>query len=156
MLERERGKLSGPAIEELVGTYHKPADFQFVQSCKRCFYLAVTAGTNYMELYPKFASRRLRVPQQRLGKNRIGRINKQRDDIGRRNYLIQQFQPFRPPTAFRVTMPVTLPPGRLRAATNPAATGSVPIAKMMGIVAVVAFAATAAAVLPGVAITDTL
>src|SRR5215510_1880878 len=60
---------------------------------------------------------------------------------------------FGPTSAFKVATPVTLPPGRFRVGTSPAATGSAPIAKMMGVVVVVAFAASAAAVLPGVAIT---
>ena len=43
--------------------------------------------------------------------------------------------------------PVTLPPGRLRLATRPSATGSLLVVKTMGIVVVVAFATTAAGVL---------
>ena len=45
-------------------------------------------------------------------------------------------------------MPVTLPPGRLRLATRPNATGSPPAAKTIGMVVVAAFAASAAAVPP--------
>ena len=62
---------------------------------------------------------------------------------------------FGPTSAFKVATPVTLRPGRFRVGTNPAATGSAPVANMMGMVEVVAFAASAAAVLPGVAITFT-
>jgi len=57
---------------------------------------------------------------------------------------------------FNEVAPVTLPPGRLRLATRPRSTGSVPEEKTIGMVAVAAFAATAAAVLPGVAINATL
>ena len=50
-------------------------------------------------------------------------------------------------------MPVTLPPGRLRLTTRPAWTGSTPITKTIGIVAVSALAASAAATPPGVTMT---
>src|SRR5262245_59806244 len=43
--------------------------------------------------------------------------------------------------------PVTLPPGRLRLATRPSFTGSVPLPKTIGIVVVAALAATAARLL---------
>ena len=51
--------------------------------------------------------------------------------------------------------PVTLPPGRLRLATRPVCTGSPPALKTTGMVVVADFAAAAAAVLPGVAMTAT-
>jgi FlaG/FlaF family flagellin (archaellin) len=48
---------------------------------------------------------------------------------------------------------VALPPGRLRLATRPIATGSPPMAKTIGMVAVAALAASVASVLTGVAMT---
>ena len=56
---------------------------------------------------------------------------------------------------FNDVMPVTLPSGRLRLFTSPAATGSTPVSKIIGIVLVAALAAIAEALLPGVAITAT-
>jgi hypothetical protein len=50
--------------------------------------------------------------------------------------------------------PVTLPPGRLKLETNPSWTGSPPVVKTIGIVAVAAFATRLAGVLVA-AITDT-
>ena len=50
---------------------------------------------------------------------------------------------------------MALPPGRFRLSTRPRPTGSVPDENTIGIVAVAFFAATAAAVLPGVTITAT-
>ena len=47
-------------------------------------------------------------------------------------------------STFKVAMPVRLPPGRLRLATRPIATGSVPTEKTMGMVVVAAFAARVA------------
>jgi hypothetical protein len=49
-------------------------------------------------------------------------------------------------SAFKLVTPVTLPPGRFRLATKPSLIGSPPISKAMGMVAVAAFAATAAGV----------
>jgi hypothetical protein len=54
-----------------------------------------------------------------------------------------------------VTTPVRLPPGRARLATSPASTGSTPLVKTTGIVAVAAFAASAETIPPVVAITLT-
>src|SRR5215218_5419425 len=62
---------------------------------------------------------------------------------------------FRPSSVFRLVTPVTLPPGRARLATSPAAIGSLPIWNTIGIVAVAAFAASAAGVLPSAAIART-
>jgi hypothetical protein len=59
-------------------------------------------------------------------------------------------------SAFNEVIPVMLPPGRLRLGTRPSATGSVPEEKTIGMVEVAALATTAAAVLPGVAISVTL
>src|SRR5262249_176890 len=55
----------------------------------------------------------------------------------------------------RVMTPVALPPGRLRLATRPSAMGSEPVPKTIGIIEVAALAASAPAVLWGVAITAT-
>src|SRR5947209_671479 len=51
--------------------------------------------------------------------------------------------------------PVTLPPGWLKLATRPPAIGSAPVSKTIGMEEVAAFAARAAARLPGAAITAT-
>src|SRR5215472_9231512 len=55
----------------------------------------------------------------------------------------------------KTLIPVTLPPGFARFAMRPSATGSSPTPNTIGIVAVAAFAASEAGVLPGVAITAT-
>jgi hypothetical protein len=56
----------------------------------------------------------------------------------------------------RMVTPVTLPPGRLRLATRPIFTGSVPAVNTIGIVVVAALAASAEAVPPVAAITAIL
>ncbi len=50
---------------------------------------------------------------------------------------------FPPNSPAKKTTPVTLPPGRLRRATRPSRTGSLPVAKTIGTVAVAALAASA-------------
>jgi hypothetical protein len=52
-------------------------------------------------------------------------------------------------------MPVMLPPGRLRLATSPPSTGSVPFAETIGIFDVAALAARQGSDPPPVKITDT-
>src|SRR5262249_34405341 len=56
---------------------------------------------------------------------------------------------------FRFVTPVTLPPGRLRLATSPTSTGSAPIPKTIGMLAVAAFAVSAEAVPPAATSTET-
>src|SRR5438128_7482533 len=58
-------------------------------------------------------------------------------------------------STLRDLTPVALPPGRLRLATRPSATGSEPVPKTIGMLEVAALAATAPAVLTGTAITAT-
>ena len=64
--------------------------------------------------------------------------------------------PFESNSTTMAVMPVTLPPGCARLATSPTLTGSVPIKKTIGIVCVAALLASAAGVLPTVAIAVTL
>jgi hypothetical protein len=63
---------------------------------------------------------------------------------------------FGPTSTAKVVTPVRLPPGRARLATSPIWTGSIPIWKTIGMLAVAAFAASAAGAPPIVAITVTL
>jgi hypothetical protein len=51
-------------------------------------------------------------------------------------------------SAPKTALPVTFPPGRLRLAIRPNATGSAPVAKMMGMVVVAAFAVSATPLVP--------
>jgi hypothetical protein len=111
------------------------------------------AGIQDMELQPEGASSRLQVFRYALCNKGAGRVDEKRNDVRRGYQLAQQFQPLR--NKLRIYTPVTLPAGRARLATSPAAIGSVPTWNMIGIVAVAAFAASAAGVLPGAAITFT-
>ncbi len=63
---------------------------------------------------------------------------------------------FGPTSALSELTPVMLPAGLLRLGTRPVFTGSAPVSKTIGITDVAALAASAAARLPGAAITATL
>ena len=67
-----------------------------------------------------------------------------RDGRGRGDELAQDLQPFGSQKPGTKLMPVTLPPGRLRLATSPSTTGSLPVANTIGTVMVAALAASAA------------
>jgi hypothetical protein len=67
---------------------------------------------------------------------------------------MQHLQLLRPQVLLRKVMPVMFPPGRLRLATSPASTGSVPFAKTIGIFEVTALAARQGSDPPPVNITD--
>jgi len=54
-----------------------------------------------------------------------------------------------------VAVPVRFPPGRAKLSTNPAATGSLPVRKTIGMLVVAALAARTARTWPEVAITET-
>ena len=61
VLERQCGDLCAPAIEELIGTYHKSTGLQAVQSRETGLDLAVIAGIKNMKLHAECASCRLGV-----------------------------------------------------------------------------------------------
>jgi hypothetical protein len=62
---------------------------------------------------------------------------------------------FAPSSAVKKFTPVVLPPGRARLATRPSLTGSSATPNTIGIAVVADFAASAAGLLPGVAMTAT-
>src|SRR5262249_44069502 len=67
------------------------------------------------------------------------RAAEQRDEVAVANHSI---------TSSAIVVPVTFPPGRLRLATSPDLTGSLPVANTIGIVLVADLAATTASVAP--------
>src|SRR5262249_57632213 len=66
--------------------------------------------------------------------------------------LVQQLQAS-PSVETRKLTPVTLPPGRLRLATRPSRTGSVPVTNTIGTFVVAALAASAGRRLPTITLT---
>ena len=91
-----------------------------------------------MELHPEDAGRRLRVPRLGLGHSGTGWADQQANDGRCGDQLVQQLQPT---STLKLVTPVRFPPGRLRLATSPSPTGSLPTSKTIGIVVVAAFAA---------------
>src|SRR5262249_60908044 len=101
----------------------------------------------------KFAGRHLQISRQGLGIGIVW-VDEEPNDVGRGDELMQQLQPLWSDFHVQVVTPVTLPPGRLRLATQPSCTGSRLVVKTMGIAVVAALAGNVAALFA--AITSTL
>ena len=108
-----------------------------------------------MELKPEGAGRRLQVKQKRLSNSGTGQVDEHGNDGDRGQQFVQHSSRFGAISTFKLVTPVRLPPGRFRLATSPILTGSVAIAKTIGMVTVAALAATAAGVPPPATITAT-
>src|SRR5262245_38933857 len=67
---------------------------------------------------------------------RQGGVSKDRDTRHARRDLLEQLQPFRADTVFKIDKSRALPPGRAKLSTKPAATGSGTITKTIGTVRV--------------------
>ena len=101
------------------------------------------AGVDDMDLLPDRARRRLHVLDIGLGIRIVG-LTSRPITRGSGHELAQQLQSLcRQARLVKKLTPVTLPPGRLRLATRPSLTGSPPLVKTIGIVAVAALAAKA-------------
>jgi hypothetical protein len=90
-----------------------------------------------------------------LGIRRIGRIDEDSHAGSFRYQLMQELQLLCRQFGLKKLTPVRLAPGRARLATRPSRTGSSATMNMSGAVAVAAFAAKMAAVLPPASITAT-
>ena len=142
MARRQRHELLAPAVEERIGADEERAGLQLDEGGEGGVDLAFGAGLQDMELHPLRARRFLHVSHHALG-TRIVRVHQQGDHAGLGNQLGKQLQPLGHQLGDRMLKPVRLPPGRARLATRPAATGSLPTMKTIGIVEVAFFAASA-------------
>jgi hypothetical protein len=116
--------------------------------------VAVADRVLEVEMQPKDARRRLQVA--RLGlRIWVSRIDQAANRSGCWHQLVQQLQPFRPELVGQEAHARTLPPSRLELDTRPYLTGSPPMLKATGMVAVAALATSASASPPVAAITDT-
>src|SRR5215471_9500344 len=107
-----------------------------------------------MGLQSECVARCLRVLRGGAGKSGIGRVDERGYDSRFRHHLVQHVYRFCTSSVPKLVTPVAFPPGRLRLATSPSATGSDAVEKMIGIVVVAALAASADGV-PAAAITAT-
>jgi hypothetical protein len=142
------------AVEEWLRTHDEPLGTKLSKPRERRFDLAFLAGLKNVELKSERPRCRLHLRQQRPRDARTGRVDGQSHDSRVRDQLVQEFQPLRVYSTFNDVTPVMLPPGRLRLGTSPAATGSAPVSKTIGIVVVAAFTASAPAILPAPTIVD--
>src|SRR6516225_5333883 len=90
------------------------------------FEIAVCSGIHYNELQAQCPRRRLQVCDIGLD-NRNGRVRKntERAALGINSW--SNCNRFGPSSPDKMALPVRFPPGRLRLATRPNATGSVPV-----------------------------
>ena len=155
MARRERRKLHAPAGEEAVGGDEEGIGALAREGGESRIDLAAGAGVEDLNLQSEGAGGFRYVSQRGLGGRSLAGLTStaMRTALG----TISCSSPSRLATssATKKLMPVALPPGRARLATRPSLTGSSPTPKTIGIVVVAALAASAAAVLPGVAITAT-
>src|SRR5436305_9143415 len=98
-----------------------------------------------MRFDPEGASRHFHIRHFGLGP-RVIRIDDHGDGASVREQIADQFKPLIS-TESKLT-PVRFPSGRLRLVTRPLCTGSAPLVKTIGIVAVVFFTASAATLPP--------
>src|SRR5215510_8707327 len=129
MAYSECGDLTTPAEQERVGADNEPVCPDLDQGCERCINVAFGACLEDMDLQSECAARCLRVLRGGAGKSGIGRVDERGYDGRFWHHLVQHVY--------------LLPPGRLRLATSPSATGLDAVEKMIGIVVVAAFAASA-------------
>ena len=136
--------MPGAAEEQHIGT-HRNGGAQSPRLGKG-FVQVIRAGrVQYMEPQLELRSRRFQGLHMVVGERGIGRVDQDGDSgqIGMSSCSnsIRLGATSTPSEA----MPVRLPPGRLRLATSPAATGSPPIEKTIGIVLVAALTPTSPA-----------
>jgi hypothetical protein len=143
MAGRQRHKLFRAPVEESAATNQDRTHVLLRKNCERLFEIAIGSGIGNNELQAQGACRRgfagsARTPnREALGINSRTNCN----CFGANSNL-------------KLAMPVTFAPGRLRLATSPDATGSLGVAKTIGMVLVAAFT-TSAAVRPSTTITAT-
>src|SRR5829696_6935126 len=126
MLEPQRGERLASAVEELAAANHQAACSQLDQVCEGCIELKFAADIQNVELQPETPSRRLH-PLCRFLRYWIGRINEKRDDLRFGSSSCSTSSRFGAISTPNWATPVTLPPGRLRLATRPSWTGSLPV-----------------------------
>ena len=125
------------------------------KGCEGSINLVAIARVRTWDLQPECVSSRVDSFHGSLGNLNISRIYEYANASGLWQQLTQESRLFAVTSELKKLMPVALPPGRDRLATRPCLTGSSPILNTIGIVVVVAFAASAAGVLSSVTTTFT-
>src|SRR6516162_8385080 len=154
MAQTQCGNLCAPAVEESIITDLESGGSLLGSSRKDSPDLVLAVAFDNDDLQPKAASRRLRTLDIVLQNPWDLWVHEQGDLLGCGKEFMQQLQPLWS-VAITVT-PVALPPGRLRLATSPVATGSEAVVKTIGMVWVAAIAARTPSRLPPTKITSTL
>lgn len=87
--ERQFGELFASAIEEGIVADHERAGPELGQVRKDRIEIALSAGMYDVKLQPERACRRLQIPQLRLGRAAIGRVDERGNDGGGRHQLVR-------------------------------------------------------------------
>jgi hypothetical protein len=93
MTRRQRDELHATIDEKRVGTNNKRIRRILHERGKGRFDLTIGAGPENVDVQPGDRRCRFHVLDHTLGRNRIGRIDKERDTCGARRHLMQQAQP---------------------------------------------------------------
>src|SRR5262249_742213 len=142
MASRERNDKFSMGVYEWARTCEQRTSAASDERCEGCLDVPLVAGIVPDELRPDRLRRGL--PGSSLGLHlRSVRVDKHGNCCRLGYELPQQLQPLGPSVLEKKTTPVTLPPGRLRLATRPSLTGSLPLANTIGTVVVAALAARA-------------
>ena len=143
MTRRQRDDGFSNGEEKRARTADDGAGATSTQACKSRRKIGAGVDVANEQLQPGRLGGGLQIGALSLGVGCI-RIDQYPDDRCLGHDLAQQVEPLRPSPPARKLAPVTLPPGRFRLATRPSLTGSSPVAKTIGIVAVASLAARAA------------
>src|SRR5262245_13867716 len=150
IVRRQRYELHTSAVEQLIGSDHECVG----RSCKSCINLANVPGGQNFNLFTDRRGRRLQISGQGVG-IAIIRIEQHGKACSPRKQLMQDSQPLGPKLSIHGADPGQVTAGTIEAGNETDFDRVRPTPKTIGTVAVTAFAASAAGVLAGVAITAT-
>ena len=153
MASRQRDDTLPMGVQERAGTDEQRTSPALDEGCKRCLDVAVAGGIENDELLADRLRRGLHVSPLRLGFIGVFGFTSTAIVVALGTSWRSNSSRFAPSTPPKKFTPVTLPPGRLRLATRPCLTGSLPLAKTIGTVVVAALAASVAMVLPAITAT---
>src|SRR2546430_3706474 len=151
---RQRDELHPTVDEEGVGMDHKCVGPLLQKARKGRVNLGSSAGREELDLWTNSRRRGFDIFLQGFS-SRIFGLTSTAKRVAVGNSSCKRPSRLATSSLLLALTPVMLPPGRLRLATRPSWTGSKPRLKTIGIVVVAALAASAAAELPGVAMTAT-
>src|SRR5262249_10603860 len=141
--DRQCGEPFALGIEESIGADHEPACPQLEKCCEDC--IEVAFGARVQDTKLRAAVCRSLDSAWALG---LAGLTRSAMTVAAGTTLCSSSSAFGATSTANAVTPVRLPPGRFRLATRPSLTGSRPVVKTIGTVAVAALAAGAAGLVP--------